>query len=71
MSDTRGLSLRFPRFIKVRIDKSIEEASTPAFLSSVYWKQQGKNQTGVDDGQLVDLDMSDEAEDQESEQESS
>lgn len=59
MVSDRGLSLRFPRFLKVREDKSIEEASTPAFLAGVYWKQQGKGQSGADDGQLLDPELSD------------
>lgn len=61
MVSDRGLSLRFPRFLKVREDKSIEEASTPAFLADVYRKQQGRDQSGADDGQLVDPEISDEA----------
>lgn len=42
VSEERGLSLRFPRFLKVREDKSIEEASTSDFLASLYRKQQAK-----------------------------
>jgi DNA ligase 1 len=38
-SDERGLSLRFPRFLKVREDKSIEEASTSDFLAGLYRRQ--------------------------------
>ena len=33
VSDERGLSLRFPRFLRKREDKSIDEASTPQFLA--------------------------------------
>ncbi|KAL5611999.1 hypothetical protein BROUX41_000438 [Berkeleyomyces rouxiae] len=40
ISDERGLSLRFPRFIKKREDKSIEEASTNEFLAGLYQKQE-------------------------------
>ncbi|TFY69614.1 hypothetical protein EVG20_g3074 [Dentipellis fragilis] len=63
VSDDRGLSLRFPRFIKTREDKSVEQASTPEFLASIYRDQQGKgrDQAGADDGQLVDVDLSSEA----------
>lgn len=59
VSDTRGLSLRFPRFIKVRDDKAIEDASTPEFLANMYRSQQGqgKDRSGVDDGDLVDVDV--------------
>jgi len=39
VSEERGLSLRFPRFLKVREDKSIEEASTDEFLANLYRKQ--------------------------------
>lgn len=39
VSDERGLSMRFPRFLKVREDKSIEEASTNEFLAGLYRKQ--------------------------------
>jgi len=44
ISDERGLSLRFPRFLKVRDDKSIEEASTSDFLASLYRKQEARAQ---------------------------
>ncbi|KAI5817501.1 hypothetical protein BZA77DRAFT_337815 [Pyronema omphalodes] len=36
----RGLSLRFPRFIKIRNDKGIEEATTSGELVDLYWKQE-------------------------------
>lgn len=59
VSAARGLSLRFPRFIKVRDDKSIENASSPEFLASIYRLQQGqgKDRGGVDDGDLIDVDV--------------
>jgi DNA ligase 1 len=44
ISDERGLSMRFPRFLKVREDKSIEEASTSDFLASLYRKQEARAQ---------------------------
>jgi DNA ligase-1 len=55
-SSTRGLSLRFPRFIKVRGDKSIEEANTPSYLAEMWQSQQGKGkkQAGNDSGDLMD-----------------
>ncbi|KAF8813796.1 ATP-dependent DNA ligase [Phlegmacium glaucopus] len=55
-SSTRGLSLRFPRFIKVRDDKSIAEANTPSYLAEMWRGQQGKgkNPAGNDDGDLMD-----------------
>lgn len=57
VSDDRGLSLRFPRFIRLREDKSVSDASTPAFLAEM-WKRQenrGKVTKGIDDGELVDV----------------
>ena len=42
VSDERGLSLRFPRFLKKREDKSIDEASTNEFLASLWRKQEAK-----------------------------
>ena len=42
VNEDRGLSMRFPRFLKVRDDKSIEEASTNEFLASLYRKQEEK-----------------------------
>ncbi|KAI0645719.1 ATP-dependent DNA ligase [Trametes meyenii] len=64
VSQTRGLSLRFPRFMSLREDKSIENASTPGFLAKMYRDQQsaGKDQTGADEGELVDVDLDDEIE---------
>ena len=40
VSEERGLSMRFPRFLKVRDDKGIEEASTSDFLAGLYRKQE-------------------------------
>ncbi|THH19950.1 hypothetical protein EW146_g1305 [Bondarzewia mesenterica] len=69
VSETRGLSLRFPRFIKVREDKSLEQASTPEFLAGIWRNQQGKGQghAGADEGQLVDVEMSEELVEEDSE----
>lgn len=36
----RGLSMRFPRFLKVREDKGIDEASTSEFLAELWRKQE-------------------------------
>ncbi|KAH7085517.1 hypothetical protein BKA63DRAFT_19373 [Paraphoma chrysanthemicola] len=42
VSDERGLSTRFPRFLKVREDKSIEEATEAEELATLYRKQESK-----------------------------
>ncbi|KAM6518182.1 hypothetical protein FSOLCH5_006951 [Fusarium solani] len=42
VSEERGLSLRFPRFLKKREDKSLEEASTNNFLAGLFRKQEAK-----------------------------
>jgi len=39
VSEERGLSMRFPRFIKIREDKGIEEASTGRELAGMWEKQ--------------------------------
>ena len=46
VSEERGLSMRFPRFIKVREDKGIDEASTGKELAAMWEKQ---NETVVQD----------------------
>jgi DNA ligase 1 len=42
VSAERGLSLRFPRFLRKREDKGIEEASTSDFLAGLYRKQEAR-----------------------------
>lgn len=42
VSDERGLSTRFPRFLRVREDKHIEEATEAAELAALYRKQAAK-----------------------------
>ncbi|PFH63021.1 hypothetical protein XA68_10433 [Ophiocordyceps unilateralis] len=60
VSDERGLSLRFPRYLKKREDKSIEEASCSEFLASLWRKQEAKaltereDKVGDDDGEDQD-----------------
>lgn len=41
VSEERGLSLRFPRFLRVREDKSVDEASTGDYLA-VLWRKQAE-----------------------------
>lgn len=48
--EDRGLSMRFPRFLKVRDDKSIEEASTAEFLADLWKKQEAKGHPGRQGG---------------------
>jgi DNA ligase-1 len=56
VSEERGLSLRFPRFLRAREDKSLEEASSREFLAGLWRKQEarapkdGDLVTAVDDG---------------------
>ncbi|KAJ0159542.1 DNA ligase 3 [Colletotrichum tanaceti] len=42
VNEDRGLSLRFPRFLKKREDKSMDEASTNEFLAGLWRKQEAK-----------------------------
>ena len=42
VSEDRGLSLRFPRFLKVREDKGIEDASDAEFLAALWRKQEAR-----------------------------
>lgn len=42
VSQDRGLSMRFPRFLRKRDDKGIEEASTSEFLAGLFRKQEAK-----------------------------
>lgn len=42
VKEDRGLSLRFPRFLRKREDKGVEEASTNGFLAGLWRKQEAK-----------------------------
>ena len=59
--DSRGLSLRFPRFIKAREDKTIEQISDADFLANMWRTQQGRqaDETGADEGDLIDVELGD------------
>lgn len=50
VSEERGLSMRFPRFLKVRGDKGIEEASSDEFLAELWWKQEARAPSAVTAG---------------------
>lgn len=60
VSDEKGLSLRFPRFLKKREDKSIEEASTGEFLAGLWRKQERKVDGGRDELECLDPDEDEE-----------
>ncbi len=59
VQEDKGLSLRFPRFLKKREDKSIDEASTNEFLAALWRKQDAKPPTAVKQSE-VEMDESDE-----------
>lgn len=61
VDEERGLSMRFPRFLKTREDKSIDEASTADFLAELWFKQEAKG--GVSRGDKVAAKEDDEDED--------
>ncbi|KAH7874590.1 ATP-dependent DNA ligase [Lentinula edodes] len=54
-SSSKGLSLRFPRFIRVRDDKTIMQASDASFLANLWKSQQGKLKE--QDDELIDVDV--------------
>ncbi|KAF3404198.1 hypothetical protein EIK77_009533 [Talaromyces pinophilus] len=62
VSDERGLSLRFPRFLRVREDKSIDEASTSDFLAALWRKQMERAQE--EEGAALDPSVDDNIEEQ-------
>lgn len=54
VSEERGLSLRFPRFLKTREDKGIEEASSSEFLAGLWWKQEARASAPCNEGPEAD-----------------
>ncbi|KAG8904197.1 hypothetical protein FRB99_002100 [Tulasnella sp. 403] len=71
ISDKRGLSIRFPRFIRIRDDKTIEDATGPDVLADLFRKQEGRNgkkvaEGGIDDVDLIDVEIGEEVESEES-----
>ena len=58
VDESRGLSMRFPRFLRARDDKGIEEASTAAFLAGL-WRKQSRLQ-GSEVSQRKEEDLLDE-----------
>lgn len=52
VNEDRGLSLRFPRFLRKREDKSIDEASTSDFLAGLYRKQEAAGKAPEGKGEV-------------------
>ena len=52
ISEDRGMSTRFPRFLKVREDKSIDEATTSDYLATLYRRQESKAPKASTEGTL-------------------
>ena len=67
---SKGISLRFPRFIRVREDKGIHDASDPSFIAKLWQvqEQKGQGHKGADDGELIDYVEEEDEEDEEDEE---
>ncbi|KAK0713205.1 ATP-dependent DNA ligase [Lasiosphaeria miniovina] len=62
VQEDKGLSLRFPRFMKKREDKGIDEASTNQFLAGLWRKQETKAPAAGKDAAVngeIDMDEDD------------
>lgn len=61
ISENRGLSVRFPRFVRVREDKRVEDATRSAQLAEL-WRKRDRNGGSAmaaqrDDGELIEADL--------------
>ncbi|KAM3070131.1 hypothetical protein ACMFMF_008484 [Clarireedia jacksonii] len=63
VNEDKGLSLRFPRFLKKREDKSIDEASTAEFLAGLFRKQEERVDAGQAESKDVAVDVEEDGDD--------
>ncbi|CAO1636811.1 unnamed protein product [Sympodiomycopsis kandeliae] len=63
VSQERGLSMRFPRFLKRRLDKGPEQASGPRQLAQIYFSQNAASAQVAEDDPLGDPVLEDEEQD--------
>lgn len=54
VNEDRGLSLRFPRFVRKRIDKGLDEASSNIFLAGLWRKQVARDINVVQEPNVSD-----------------